>query len=88
MLPWQLQDCRNHPSQKSLLRTTESPSIRALKLDLDHLVRFSIRGFRDSFEAGAHSDDNGLRVTLHLKDVEVLVCTDRHGGAIEVLDLT
>lgn len=57
-------------------------------LDLDHLVRFVIRGIRNSFEAGDQSDDNGLRVTVHMRNVEVLVCTAREGGAIEVLDLT
>ncbi|MFK8083467.1 MAG: calcium-binding protein [Granulosicoccus sp.] len=58
------------------------------QLGIDHLVRFSIRGVRDAFEAGSQSNDNGVRVTLHLKDVEVLVCTSRHGGEIEVFDLT
>lgn len=57
-------------------------------LGLDHLVRFSIRGVRDAFEAGEQSEDNGLRVTLHLQSVEVLVCTNREGGQIEILDLT
>ena len=58
------------------------------QLGIEHLVRFSIRGVRDAFEAGEQSIDNGLRVTLHLKDVEVLVCTSRHGGEIEIFDLT
>ncbi len=57
-------------------------------LGLDHLVRFSLRGVRDAFEAGQQADDNGLRVTLHLKDVEVLVCTSREGGEIELFDLS
>ena len=57
-------------------------------LALDHLVRFSLRGVRDAFETGEQAEDNGLRVTLHLKDVEVLVCTNRDGGQIEILDLT
>lgn len=57
-------------------------------LGLDHLVRFSLRGVRNAFEAGEQDDDNGLRVTLHLKDVEVLVCTNRDGGQIELFDLT
>jgi len=57
-------------------------------LGVDHLVRFSLRGVRNSFEAGEQAVDNGLRVTLHLKDVEVLVCTSRDGGEIEILDLT
>jgi len=57
-------------------------------LGLDHLVRFSIRGIADAFERGDQETDNGLRVTLHLKDVETLICTSRDGGQIEVIDLT
>lgn len=56
-------------------------------LGLDHLVRFSIRGVADAFERGDQSNDNGLRVTLHLEAVEFVVCTARAGGQIEVLDL-
>ena len=57
-------------------------------LGLDHLVRFSIRGVADAFARGDQDTDNGLRVTLHLVDVEFVVCTNRDGGKIEVLDLT
>ena len=57
-------------------------------LGLDHLVRFSIRGIANKFEKGEQDTDNGLRVTLHLKDVETLICTSRDGGQIEVIDLT
>ncbi len=57
-------------------------------LSIDHLVKFLIRGVANAFESGAQSTDNGLRVTLHLKDVETLVCTNRDGGLIQVFDLT
>lgn len=57
-------------------------------LGLGHLVRFSIRGIANKFENGEQDTDNGLRVTLHLKDVETLICTSRDGGEIEVVDLT
>ncbi len=57
-------------------------------LGIDHLVKFLIRGVANSFESGAQSKDNGLRVTLHLKDVETLVCTNREGGLVQVYDLT
>ncbi len=57
-------------------------------LDLDHLVKFFIRAAADSFENGTQDTDNGLRVTLHLKEVETLVCTNRAGGSIQVFDLT
>ena len=56
-------------------------------LGLDNLVQFVLRGIRDAFEAGEQDEDNGLRVTLHLKDVEYVVCASRDGGVIEVLDL-
>ncbi|MCH9696709.1 MAG: hypothetical protein K0U68_01270 [Gammaproteobacteria bacterium] len=56
-------------------------------LDLDHLVRFTLRNQADEFKNGEQATDNGLRVTLHLKDVEILVCTNRDGGKIEVIDL-
>ncbi len=57
-------------------------------LDLDHLVRFTIRGVADAFARGDQDADNGLRVTLHLKDVETLICTSRNGGQFDVVDLT
>lgn len=57
-------------------------------LNLDHLVRFSIRQVADDFNAGLQSEDNGLRVTIHLKNTEYLICASRKGGEIEVLDLT
>jgi hypothetical protein len=56
-------------------------------LGLDHLVRFFLREQADSFEAGDQNLDNGLRQTMHLVDIEALICTSREGGAIEVLDL-
>ena len=85
-----LVDVTNSPGFCEVIdRYTSTEAEEALdELDLDHLVRFSIRGVRNAFEAGQQNTDNGLRVTLHLKDVEVLVCTDRFGGAIEILDLT
>ena len=58
------------------------------ELNLDQLVRFSIRGIADAFDAGEQTDDNGLRVTLHVKNVEYVVCTSREGGAIEVWDIS
>lgn len=63
-------------------------------LGLDHLVRFSLRGIANAFDAGEQTDDDGLRVAISLRNTEFLVCTRRgfveDGGAdnIEVLDLT
>lgn len=56
-------------------------------LNLDHLVRFSLRGVANAFDQGLRSDDDGLRVAISTRNVEYLVCTDRESG-IAVLDLT
>ena len=62
-------------------------------LDLDKLVRFTLRNIANGFDSGAQSEDDGLRVTVSLKNTEFLVCTKRdvteNGGDanIEVLDL-
>jgi hypothetical protein len=58
------------------------------ELGLDHLVRFFARDAADAFEEDPTTGDNGLRVTLHLIDVEFVVCAVREGGAIEVFDLS
>jgi hypothetical protein len=53
------------------------------ELGLDHLVRFFSRAAADDPDA-----DDGLRVTLHLIDVEFVVCGPRvEGGPIEVFNL-
>lgn len=57
-------------------------------LNLGHLVRFFLREQADSFAAGEQTTDNGLRQTMHLRDIEFLICPTRDGGAIEVLNLT
>ena len=63
-------------------------------LSLDHLVRFSLRGIANEFDAGNQSDDDGLRVALSVRNTEFVVCTRRNvvDGAgvanIEVLDIT
>jgi Ca2+-binding RTX toxin-like protein len=68
--------------------TSAEAATQLAALGLDRLVRFSIRGIADAFDAGDQTDDNGLRVTIHTRNVEYLICTPREGGAIEVLDLT
>ncbi|ABC29988.1 protein containing hemolysin-type calcium-binding repeats [Hahella chejuensis KCTC 2396] len=63
-------------------------------LNLDHIVRFTLRGVAEAFEAGVRTDDDGLRVAISTKNVEYLVCAPKvtiDGEAtdnIEVLDLT
>ncbi|MGB0848794.1 MAG: calcium-binding protein [Thiolinea sp.] len=83
-------DVTNSPGFCSVVdsATSNQAATELANLDLDHLVRFSIRGIADAFALGSQNTDNGLRVTLHLKDVEFLVCTTRAGNGIQVLDLT
>jgi Ca2+-binding RTX toxin-like protein len=57
-------------------------------LGVQQLVRFFLREQAAAFEGGEQSADNGLRQTMHLKDIEFLICPTRAGGAIEILDLT
>ena len=61
-------------------------------LGLDHLVRFILRGPRAAFDAADSSFDpatldDGLRIALHLKNVEFLVCAGKTADTIRVLDL-
>jgi hypothetical protein len=62
-------------------------------LGIDNIVRFSIRGIANAFDAGDRADDDGLRVAVTLKNTEFLVCTKRELDAatpannIEVIDL-
>lgn len=53
-------------------------------LGLDHLIRFVLRG-----PAADTSDpDTGLRIALHVKHTEYMVCGGTNPGEIVVLDLT
>ncbi|WP_089722157.1 hypothetical protein [Candidatus Entotheonella palauensis] len=54
-------------------------------LGLTHLVQFIVRA---EAENGIEDGNNGLLSTLHLKDVEWLICASEAGGEIVVLDLT
>ena len=81
------------PGFCTVLDLSTNPSELAA-LSLDHLVRFSLRGVADAFDAGSRTDDDGLRVALSLRNVEYVVCTRRvvtEGGGsdnIEVLDIS
>lgn len=72
--------------------STQAAALEALKLD--HIVSFTIRGIADAFDAGARTDDDGLRISISAESVEYLVCAARttvEGGGldnVEVLDLT
>ena len=83
----------NSPGFCTALDTTTNETELAA-LELDHLVRFSLRAIANDFDAGVRTDDDGLRVAISLRNTEFLVCTRRDfiadNGAenIEVLDLT
>jgi hypothetical protein len=47
------------------------------ELELDQIVRFTIRNIANAFDAGERSDDDGLRVAVSLKNTEYVVCTRR-----------
>ncbi len=62
------------------------------ELNLDNLVQFILRGPRAAFEAAdpntdPNTLDNGLRVAIHLKNVEYLVCAGQTSGTVSILDL-
>jgi hypothetical protein len=62
------------------------------EIGLDHLVRFSLRGPRAAFDDADPSVDldtidSGLRVAIHLKNVEFLVCGTQTAGGVQILDL-
>ena len=69
-----------------MLSAFDHPDEFAL-LNLDHIVRFSLRGIANDFDAGVRTDDDGLRVAISARNVEYVVCTGRESG-IEVLDLS
>ena len=54
-----------------------SHSTELAKLDLDNIIRFSLRAIANDFDAGLRNDDDGLRVAVSLKNTEYLVCTRR-----------
>jgi hypothetical protein len=65
-------------------------ALQALKID--HLVRFVLRGKRSSFIASQETEtplnDDGLRIAMHISNVEFLVCGDAEAGTVNVFDLS
>jgi len=64
------------------------------ELNIDNVVRFSLRNSANQFDAGERPTDDGLRVAVTLKNTEYLVCTKRELDAdnsannIEVIDIS
>jgi hypothetical protein len=82
----------NTPGFCSLVNTQTYADELAI-LDIDQIVRFSLRGIANAFDAGDRLDDDGLRVAVSLKNTEFVVCTQRDFDAenglenVEVLDI-
>lgn len=81
-----LMDLTNSPGFCEVIDESNAEGGKAAldALGLDHLVKFFIRAAANN---GSEDGDNGLRVTIHLKDVEFLVCTNRDGQLVEITDL-
>lgn len=81
------------PGFCTVLDQSTNPTELAI-LSLDHLIRFSLRVIANDFESGVRTDDDGLRVSVHLRNTEFVVCTKRNavaGGGdvnVEVLNIT
>ncbi|MCK5897688.1 MAG: hypothetical protein KAG06_01290 [Methylococcales bacterium] len=80
-------DVTGSPGFCSILDSSNQDANELKKLGVDHLVRFALRGVADKFDSQEQTTDNGVRVTLHLKDVEYVVCTTRQGGEFEIFDI-
>lgn len=77
-------DKNNHPT----VRLSESPGFCSVvdaleneatyaKLNIDHIVQFTLRDIANQFDEGNQLDDDGLRVSLSLKNTEYVICTKR-----------
>lgn len=85
--------CEVLDQNSSIVQSDNGPTLA--DLNLDHLVRFSLKGVANNFdntllsnpEADVSQLDTGLRIAVHLKNTEFVVCDSRQGDAIEVFDL-
>ncbi|MGB3623799.1 hypothetical protein FT643_05020 [Ketobacter sp. MCCC 1A13808] len=65
------------------------------ELNLDHLVQFTLRGPAGQLEQDLLADpsidpdtrDTGLRISVHLKNTEYVVCASKDGSQVDVFDL-
>ncbi len=87
-----LVDVANGPGFCEIVEKNAAYSEALQALDVDHLVRFILRGKRSSFIDSQDTElpltDDGLRVAIHLKNVEFLVCGGAEAGSVEVFDLS
>lgn len=80
------------PGFCELVEKDDANQVGLEELELDHLVRFVLRGPRAAFDAAdptidPNTLDSGLRVAVHLKNVEFLVCGTQEAGGVQILDL-
>ncbi len=83
------------PGFCEIVEPDESNQAALAELNLDHLVRFVLRGPRANFDNATAADpnldpntlDTGLRIAVHLRDVEFLVCGSQTPGEFQVFDL-
>ncbi len=65
-------------------------------LNIDHAIRFVLRGPRSNFDAAVQANpnidtdtlDTGLRIAVQLRNVEFLVCAGQTANTLQVFDLT
>jgi hypothetical protein len=85
-------DVANGPGFCDIVERDEDNAADLAALKLDHLVRFVIRGKRAAFLASLETDtpleDDGLRIAVHINNVEYLVCGGTEAGTAKVFDLT
>jgi hypothetical protein len=85
-------DIANGPGFCEIVEKDEANSEALASLKLDHLVRFVLRGKRAAFLESLDTDtplaDDGLRIAMHINNVEYLVCGGTEAGTAKVYDLS
>lgn len=87
-----LVDVANGPGFCEIIEQDESNRDALSALKIDHLVQFILRekrsNFLDSLETDTPLEDDGLRIAMHLNNVEFLVCGGTEAGTAKVFDLS
>jgi hypothetical protein len=87
-----LVDVINGPGFCEIVEKNEADNEALQALNIDHLIRFVLRGVRNSFLESQETDtplaDDGLRISVHLKDVEYLVCGGIDARSVKIFDLS
>ena len=84
-------DVANGPGFCEIVEQDATYAEALAELNIDHLVRFVLRGKRAAFLASLETEtpleDDGLRIAMHIKNVEYLVCGGTDPGSVKVFDL-